>query len=163
MSYDQVAGASGGDDASSGGASQGGRGICRAFWFSHSAFQNSHSEFGCAKWVRKPIIISHNKFAKQIHRPNFRTANLHMNFAHEFCTPYDLYFFQCSAKISQGVRFFIFFLLYENFAECAKICVCGVCENSQSVRNYFARSAKISQEGCEFGSQGVRKFTPYAK
>ena len=42
MSYDQVAGASGGDDASSGGALQGGRGIRRAFWLSHSAF-------GCAK------------------------------------------------------------------------------------------------------------------
>ena len=38
MSYDQVAGTSGGDDASSGGASQGSRGIRRAFWFSHSAF-----------------------------------------------------------------------------------------------------------------------------
>ena len=38
MSYDQVAGASGGDDAPSGGVSQGGRGICRAFWFSYSAF-----------------------------------------------------------------------------------------------------------------------------
>ena len=49
MSYDQVAGASGGDDASSGGALQGGRGIRRAFWLSHSAF-------GCAKWVRRPFL-----------------------------------------------------------------------------------------------------------
>ena len=64
MSYDQVARAFGGDDASLGGVSQGSRGIHRAFWFSHSAFWNSHSEFRCAKWVRKPLIISHNKFAQ---------------------------------------------------------------------------------------------------
>ena len=120
MSYDQVAEASGRDDASSGGASQGGRGIRRAFWFSHNAFWNSLSEFGCAKWVRRSLIISHNKLAQQIRKANSQTKFLHSKFTHEFRTQIlhalQIFFFSfsalqkfrgvCEILCSQGVRKF---------------------------------------------------------
>ena len=66
MSYDQVAGTSSGDDASLGGASQGGRGICRAFWFLHSAFwvceMGSQAPYNFAQQICKAIL--QGKFAR---------------------------------------------------------------------------------------------------
>ena len=35
------------------------------------AFWNSHSNFGCAKWVHTPLIISHSFFTNQIHKAPF--------------------------------------------------------------------------------------------
>ena len=106
MSYDQVARAFGGDDASSGRVSQGSKGIRRAFWFSHSAFWNLHSEFRCAKWVRRPLIISHSTLVDQIFAHDF---------LHRVCDLLLLLLLLfCSAKISQSVRKFM-------SARCAKV------------------------------------------